>query len=214
VDADTASGESGDLVSVAYRRRRLREAERSRDRMLADHEIRIQRAKDFHNHHLVDVIEAEMAMRDKLYEKALVRLRARLRLAEEDARANGEDPGADAPAQATDDVSRLMSVAAAFSDVDELAAMMVAASAQGAPLPRLAKGIVSYVHRKQKLEKFFMRLVDHFGGDQHLQMEACDFEDWANQDGLIRFEKYDPEKHGADVDAVPGEDLVWALTDD
>lgn len=64
--------------------------------------------------------------------------------------------------------------------------------------------------KEEQLQHFFDECVKHFGPDDFMQLDYCDFTDLALNCGLIHFEAYDPEKHG-EVDAVPGEDEVWVV---
>lgn len=55
--------------------------------------------------------------------------------------------------------------------------------------------------------KFTKMVLQHFGSDEHLELDGCDFETLAEKAGVIRWEDYDPEKHG-ETDAELG-DRVW-----
>lgn len=56
--------------------------------------------------------------------------------------------------------------------------------------------------------KFTKMILQHFGSDEHLELDGCDFETLALEAGIIRWETYDREKHGEHYDVEDG-DQVW-----
>ncbi len=58
---------------------------------------------------------------------------------------------------------------------------------------------------------FVRELIQHFSDDVNMELDYCDFTELAEKHGLIRWEDYDPEKHG-DMDAEEG-DRVWVPND-
>ena len=61
-----------------------------------------------------------------------------------------------------------------------------------------------------RLEDFWNALVEHFGWGGSLEMDGSEFTDDAEERGLIRWEDYDPDKHGSDewIEAEEG-DRIW-----
>jgi hypothetical protein len=56
--------------------------------------------------------------------------------------------------------------------------------------------------------KFAKMVLQHFGSDERLEMDGGEFQDMAEKAGVIRWETYDPEKHGEHYDVEDG-DQVW-----
>ncbi len=58
------------------------------------------------------------------------------------------------------------------------------------------------------LRPFVLAILEHFGPEQGMELDCCDFQDLATQFGIIKWEKYDPERHGEGHDMDPGDD-IW-----
>lgn len=78
--------------------------------------------------------------------------------------------------------------------------------------PKNARDLLAFsselLEGEQRLKSFVLAILEHFGNDECMELDYCDFQDLATKFGIIRWEKYDPEKHGEDRDMDPG-DPIW-----
>ncbi len=58
------------------------------------------------------------------------------------------------------------------------------------------------------LRPFVLAILEHFGPEQGMELDCCDFQELATLHKVIRWEKYDPERHGEGHDMEPG-DEIW-----
>lgn len=59
-----------------------------------------------------------------------------------------------------------------------------------------------------RLRPFVLAILEHFGPEQNTELDGFDFQDLATKFGIVRWEKYDPERHGEGHDMEPGDD-IW-----
>ena len=73
------------------------------------------------------------------------------------------------------------------------------------------------IHRKRverlqkendQLRPFVLAILKNFGSDENMDLDYCKFQDLATQFKVIRWEKYDPKKHGEQYD-IEEDDEVW-----
>ena len=63
------------------------------------------------------------------------------------------------------------------------------------------------------VKAFMLELFGHFGSEQNMELDYCAFTDLAENHHLIRWEDYDPKKHGEECyDAEEG-DRIWLAND-
>ena len=84
---------------------------------------------------------------------------------------------------------------------DELDTLNEDKAALEAQVGRLQKG-------NDQLRPFVLAILKNFGPDENTDLDYCKFQDLATQFKVIRWEKYDPRKHGEQYD-IEDDEEVW-----